>query len=71
MFGLKRSSAPPPAVVQRLEELEDAVKRLERRFAKLQGEFSATVRQYEELLGMDDQDVEDLDDVAPLHRRSS
>lgn len=72
LFGRARTPqaapTPPPAYVERLELLEDGLKRLERRFVKLQGELSATIQHYEQLLQLDDE-YEDLDDVRPQLRR--
>lgn len=57
MWPFRRpSEAPPERVIERLEQLEDRYARLERRFVKLQGEFSAYMRdRYDEL--EDDDDV--------------
>jgi predicted transcriptional regulator len=62
LFG--KPSAPPPArladVIARLEEVEDAVRRMDRRFTKLQGEFGALVRDYVEEDDSDDEFTEEL-----------
>lgn len=50
-----------PDLIARVEELEDKARRIERRFVKLQGEFSAYQRDY---YSRDDEDdyPEELDD---------
>jgi len=51
-----------PTMLARVEELEDTAKRLERRFVKLQGEFSAYQRDYYAEPEYDDDDNEEREE---------
>jgi len=63
--ALERHQEQPkdPSLLARVEELEDTAKRLERRFVKLQGEFSAYQRDYYAEPEYDDDDDRDLPQV--------
>jgi hypothetical protein len=61
-----------PALLARVEELEDTAKRLERRFVKLQGEFSAYQRDYYADTVYDDEEdgIDDVDRAQGTRRRA-
>lgn len=61
LFGL--GEAPDIAVLARLEELEDEVKRLDRRWTKVQGEFSASMRRQASLERENDELLDENDQL--------
>lgn len=57
----KQAAPPPPIPAERLEAVEDGLARLERRFLKLQGELTGSIR-YQRELERQIQDREEYDD---------
>jgi len=65
MWPFTRRPQPEPSrdVLERLDHLEDMNKHLERRFIRLQQQFTRMVRDLEDLAPLDEDDDIDEDDV--------
>lgn len=68
MFGLGTRKQPPAiepkSIRDRVEELEDAQQRLERRFERIQNEFNVSVRRQRQLERENDDLQEELEQVT-------
>lgn len=69
MWPFRKPAADPPRpLVERVEEIEDTLRRLERRFVRMQGEFDRVNRvQLED----EEEDDDEFYDVLEQRRRAN